>query len=213
MDFDDRLYAISDRRACRPLSLPEAWQAALEGGSRLLQLREKDLDDDALLSLAIVLRERCSRYGAKLFVNRRVEVAFRSGADGLHVGFDALDRILGWKREAGRPFGVGVSTHSRAEALEAEAAGADFVTLGPVFDTPSKRGMGEPLGIEVVAQAVADCRIPVFALGGITVDRLADLRRAGIRRVGAIRSVLAQADIEAAVRRLLYNLEREFDEG
>jgi thiamine-phosphate pyrophosphorylase len=109
----------------------------------------------------------------------------------------AARRILGPDRL------IGVSTHSADEAARAEADGADFAVLGPIYDTPSKRGYGPPIGIGTLEDACRRCRIPIFAIGGITPPRASEVRRAGAFGVAVISAVLAAEDIGDAVRRLV----------
>jgi thiamine-phosphate pyrophosphorylase len=97
---------------------------------------------------------------------------------------------------------IGVSTHSADETARAEADGADFAVLGPIYDTPSKRGYGPPIGIATLEDACRRCRIPVFAIGGITPPRAFEVRRAGAFGVAVISAVLGAEDVGDAVRRL-----------
>ncbi|RJO67055.1 MAG: thiamine phosphate synthase [Myxococcales bacterium] len=203
---DDLLYLITDRHACGADRLVVRVRQALEGGVRLVQLRERDLSDAELLRLAQPMRKICGEFEARLIVNRRLSVALAAGADGLHVGADQIPLLGDLRAIAQRPILIGVSTHSVAEAEAAERAGADFVTLGPVYETPSKAGMGEPLGPTEVGRGVKACRIPVFGLGGVSVDRLDEMKRAGIGRISVIRAVLAAADPAQAAADLLARL-------
>jgi thiamine-phosphate pyrophosphorylase len=201
-----RLYLITDRKAVPDNSLDERVKQALAGGVRLVQLREKDLPEAALLSLAGALRRACDEFGARLIINRNLDVALECGADGLHIGAADIDGISKIKQRSTKEFLVGVSTHSVAEALAAQMAGADFVTLGPVYFTPSKTGMGEPLGPEEVGRGAKQCRIPVFALGGVDETRLRELRLNGISHISMIRAVLCSANPSFAAARLLAGL-------
>lgn len=197
------LYLIGDRRAARAGDLVEVFAQAFAGGLRLAQLREKDLPDHELLPLARAILERAEPYGAKLLINRSFQVALESGAAGLHIGFKELSLIPALRAQTPPGFLIGVSTHSLAEALRAQKAGADFVTLGPAYATPSKAGMGEPLGPSAIAQAQEALTIPVFALGGVDEGRLSELRSLGIRRVALIRAVIAAEEPREATARLL----------
>lgn len=207
MPLVDRLYLITDRRCLPPGTLVERVARAIEGGVRLVQLREKDLDDAALLPLALIVRAVCTAGGARLIVNRNLPVALQCGADGLHIGMAELPHIAALRRQAGPDLLIGVSTHSPEEARDAQAAGADFVTLGPVFHTPSKAGMGEPLGPAEVARGLRMCSLPVFALGGVNAGCLAALQQEGIGRVAVIRAILAADDPGRAAAEFLSRLE------
>ena len=195
------LMVITDRRATGDRSLAAVIEAALEGGARVVQLREKDLDSGPLLTLARELRELTQRFGARLLVNDRIEVALAADADGVVLpasSFATADarRLLGPARWIGR------STHSAAEARRAAVEGADFALFGPVFATPAKAAFGAPQGLDRLADA-ARAAIPVYAVGGITSENAASCRAAGACGVAVIRDVMSAADPGAAVRSLI----------
>lgn len=202
------VYLISDRHAHPSLSLTEALRAAISGGVRMVQLREKDLDDDSFASLAHTLRKICSDGGARLIINRRLPLALEAQADGLHIGSDSIPDIPGIKAAGGADFLVGVSTHSVHEAEQAQKAGADFVTLGPAYPTPSKKGMGEALGAFELGRGARSCCIPVFALGGVRCDRIAELHQAGVKNLAMIRAILAAEDPAPAAVEIIERLEQ-----
>jgi len=207
VDFD--LYLITDRRQLPPgRSLPEAVAAALAGGVRSVQLREKDLSAAELYPLARELRALTDRHGARLLINDRVDVALAVGADGIHLGGHSLPvaaarQLLGPRRL------IGVSTHAVAEVSAAAAAGADFVTFGPVFFTPSKAPYGEPVGLERLREACHASPLPLFPLGGVSAERIPQLRAAGATRAACIGAVLGAADPESAAADLLRQLRAE----
>jgi thiamine-phosphate pyrophosphorylase len=164
-----------------------------------VQLREKDLSARELVELGGRLREITARERAALLINDRIDIAVACDADGVHLptsSFDVCDArtLLGPDRI------VGVSTHAPEQVVAAERAGADFVVFGPVFDTPSKRGYGPPLGLAALTLAVSAVAIPVLAIGGITADRVHEVRAAGAAGVAVIRAILAAEDPEAAAR-------------
>ncbi|MDP2689012.1 MAG: thiamine phosphate synthase [Deltaproteobacteria bacterium] len=202
------LYLITDRHiAARSGTLLAAVEKALEGGVRFVQLREKDLGGRELLRLARGLREMTSAFGARLMINDRADIAVLSDADGVHLGqksVSALDaRIL-----LGEGKLIGVSTHSLEEALAAEAEGADYITLGPVFHTPSKAAWGDPVGVGLLQKAVEKVSIPVYAIGGIREERLGGVLSAGAAGVAVISAILGQDDVKESAGRLLAALNR-----
>lgn len=171
----------------------------MEAGLRAVQLREKDLDPRALVTLAEELSASVREAGARLLINDRVDVALAGRADGVHLRSDSLPvavtrRILGGDRL------LGVSTHQVEEVIRAEGEGADFVVLGPVYETPSKRRYGAPLGLGPLERAAARCRIPIFAIGGITVPRVREVRRAGAYGVAVVSAILEADDVTGATR-------------
>jgi len=200
--IDFQFYLITDRRQLPTgRSLLQQVEAALQGGVRAVQLREKDLSAAELLPLAQALRTLTRNYAAKLLINDRIDVALAVEADGVHLGGHSLPpacarALLGPDRL------IGVSTHQIEEIAVAADAGADFVTFGPVFYTASKAAFGAPVGLDALRAACGTAPLPVFALGGITPDNLPQLRAAGCRHVAAIGAVLAAADATVAAQAL-----------
>lgn len=216
MPITERLYLVTDRHLCGgdEEELVRRVAAALAGvprGAMLVQLREKDLDDDALLRLANLLRPVTRDAGARLLVNGRVGVAVEAHADGVHQPDGALD--VDWARAAFGGAGlVGASTHSPEQAARAAKAGADLVLIGPVWDTPSKAGMGAPLGVEAVGAAREAAskvgRATLFAIGGIEgPERAAEAVRAGAAGVAVVRAVLGASEPGVAAAALLTAVE------
>jgi thiamine-phosphate pyrophosphorylase len=191
-----RLYLITDRHVVKSGDLVSACAAALSAappGAVALQLREKDLPARELYELARRLREICTRAGAPLIVNDRVDVAIAAAADGVHLPFDSIGvsmarKLLGAERL------IGVSSHSPPDVAGAAREGADFAVFGPVFDPLSKPAAGPAWGASGLGAACGAGSIPVFALGGMTAERTRDLfsssdpagRPAGVASIGAI---------------------------
>lgn len=202
-----RLYLITDRTRVPGGDLPSALAAPLSAGIRLVQLREKDLSARDLLALARAVKVRTDAAGAALLINDRADVAVAVGAAGVHLtsADPPVAEVRAW---LGRKALIGVSTHTPAEAAAAGRGGAGFVTFGPVYDTPSKRGMGTPVGVQKLAEAVRAAGVPVFALGGVDAARAAAARDAGAHGVAVIRAVLADPDPGGAATRFLGALER-----
>ncbi len=198
--IDFNLYLITDRKQTK-LPLPDAVRLALEGGVRAVQLREKDLPVRELLALARELRAVTSEFGAKLFINDRVDVAVAVGADGVHLGSQSMP--AGAVRAiAGDEMLIGVSCHSAEDAWDAETRGADFVTFGPVFQTPSKVRYGKPVGLEALDRASKKVQIPVFGLGGINQGNALRVLRSGAYGIAVISAIFAGDDIRQAANEL-----------
>ncbi len=194
-----RLYLVCDGRpAGRGPS--ELLPAAIAGGVDVVQLRDKTLGDEELLSLAREAREICERHGALFVVNDRPVVARDSGADGVHVGQD--DMPLAEVRElVGPDMLIGLSTHAPPEIEASDAALADYIGVGPVYATPTK--LGRPaVGLELVRYAAAHTPVPFFAIGGINVDNIDEVLAAGASRVCVLRAIAESADPELAAREL-----------
>ncbi len=166
-----------------------------------IQIREKDLEGSALASLVKRAMDATRGSGAKILVNDRLDVALASGADGVHVGEASLpvETVAEWRRSAGRgEFQIGVSCHSIEAARGAERGGADYIIFGPVFATPSKASFGPARGITRLREVCAGVRIPVLAIGGVTLENADSCMEAGAAGIAAIR--LFQETPNAAAR-------------
>jgi len=191
--IDFRLYLITDRKiSAKPL--PEAVRLALEGGVRAVQLREKDLPIRDLLALAQELRAMTREFGARLFINDRVDVAVSVEADGVHLGTESMPASAA-RKIAGNSMLIGVSTHTLDEALAAQAEGADFITYGPVFETPSKAKYGKPVGVKSIRIVKSEVKIPIIAIGGINSGNILPVMSAGADGVAMISAIMAADDI------------------
>ncbi len=178
MRVDFNLYLISDRKIIAPDAFWPKLRQALRGGLRAFQLREKDLCDKDLVAMAAKGRALTRRYGCKLFINGRFDIAKAVEADGVHLPENGMP-IQDVRRHAPRGFLIGKSTHSLASALRAQKDGADFITFGPVFETASKKKYGPPKGLEALQEVCTKTKIPVFALGGIDSANAAEVLQAG----------------------------------
>lgn len=175
--------------------------AAARAGVNLVQIREKDLPTRALAELVRGALAAVEGTAVRIVVNDRLDVALALGAHGVHLARTSLPARAA-RRIVPPGFLVGVSCHSLEQALEAEAARADYVLLGPIFPTPSKLRYGPPLGLEILRQVAARVRIPVLALGGITRERVKACCAAGAAGVAAIRMFQECASVEDLVNEL-----------
>ena len=199
--MDPSLYVILDRAAARGRELVEVLDAALAGGCRMVQLREKDWPSGRLLPVAERLRARCAAVGATFIVNDRVDLAVAIGADGVHVGQEDLPARAA--RPLLRPGMIlGVSTHSVAQARAAQADGADYVAVGSMFPTPSKTEF-ELVGPGLLRKLRAEIRVPLVGIGGITHANVSEVIAAGADGVAVISAVCAADDPRAAAERFL----------
>jgi thiamine-phosphate pyrophosphorylase len=191
--IDFNLYLITDRKQVRRSSLAEAIEAALKGGIKAVQLREKDLSGRELYETALELRSLTALYGAKLFINDRTDIALAVDADGVHLGGGSMP-VHAARRVLGGDKLIGVSCHDRAGALSAEENGADFITFGPVYHTPSKAPYGDPVGIAALKETAGLLRIPVFALGGVKKENVPEAIASGAHGIALISAVIAAED-------------------
>jgi len=199
---DFNIYLVTDRKMTGEALLFGAVERALEAGIRAVQLREKDLPVRELLALAWRMREITARHGAWMFVNDRLDVAMAVGADGVHLARTSMPPAAA-RKVAGDRFMIGVSTHSEEEVREAVDGGADFVTFGPVFETPSKKRYGSPIGVDELGRIVRMFHIPVFALGGIDESNIPEVKQAGVHGIALISAVLGARDAGRATERIV----------
>jgi thiamine-phosphate pyrophosphorylase len=205
--LDFKLYLITDRNQTAGRELPAVVADALTGGVRCVQLREKDLPSRQLFELAQRLRTLTREHGARLLINDRIDIAQAVGADGVHIGAGSLP-VAEVRRLLGPELLIGYSAHAVDEALLAECAGADFVTFGPVYATPSKLQYGQPLGGARLTEAARSLRIPVFALGGVNLSTISEVMATGCHGAALISGVLSAADPHRAAVYLLEKIEK-----
>lgn len=203
------LYLITDRRLAKNgiVSACEEVLAAAGADARriAIQLREKDLPGRELLALAKDLRRITRAHGAKLLVNDRIDVALACDADGVHLPVESFS-VRDARELLGKSKLIGCSTHSIAEVEAANRAGANFVAFGPVFAPISKRPYGPATGIDALRDVCDVSDIPVYALGGITIDRIVELADCEIAGVATIGAILGASSPGAAACELLRSL-------
>jgi len=188
-----KLYVIvgTAHTASRPVL--DVVREAIRGGAGIIQLREKELPARAFYELAQALRELTREAGVPLIINDRVDVAAAVGADGVHLGQEDLPMAAA-RRLLGERAIIGVSTHSVAEAVAAEQAGADYIGVGPVFSTPTKPEL-EPKGVALLREVLPAVHLPVVAIGGITPENVAAVVAAGVNRVAVVSAVAGAPDV------------------
>ena len=180
------LYLITDRSQTGSLRLIDVVDEALKGGVRGVQLREKDLSSRELYELAYDLRKLTAKYDAKLLINDRVDIALAVEADGVHLGLNSLP-IHRVRRLIGPDRLIGLSCHNQVNAIMAQENGADFITFGPVYYTPSKANYGKPVGVDRLEIVSHLLEIPVFALGGIKRNNINEVIAAGAAGISLCR--------------------------
>ena len=196
-----RILLVTDRNQIGDRSLPAVLQEAFSGGITAVQIRERDLSTRDLTTLARDIKTRTQGHGVQLILNDRIDLALALDLDGVHLRADSLPASVA-RQLLGPHRLIGVSTHSLADVQHANEEGADYVVFGPIFPTPSKRAFGPPLGLDALAAACAASRAPVFAIGGITRERIEPLRRRGAAGVAVIGALLSRHDVAAAAREL-----------
>lgn len=199
MNFNKRmllLYAITDRRWTGKKSLYEQIEDALKGGVTIVQLREKDLPQDEFIREASKIKQLCHKYNVPLIINDDVDVAIKSGADGVHVGIKDAP-VCEIRKRFGNNFIIGATCKTVAQAIEAEKSGADYMGVGAVFPSPTKKD-----AIRITKEELIDIcssvSIPAVAIGGITIDNLSEIKGTGVAGVAVISAIFAAEDIEIA---------------
>ena len=195
-----RLYAVTDRSWLRGQTLLEQVEQTLIGGATLVQLREKELDEETFLREAVELAKLCHRYGVPLLINDNVDIARRSGADGVHVGQDDME-AASVRSILGSDMIVGVTAKTVEQALRAQEAGADYLGSGAVFGSATKLN-AKPMTKERLKSICNAVSIPVVAIGGINRNNILELAGTDISGAAVVSGIFAESDIEAACRHL-----------
>jgi len=200
LKLDFNLYLVTDPQ----FDHMKGAKAAIAGGVKIIQLRDKGGDKKEYLALAKKMRALTKKTGVTFIVNDYVDIAKEVGADGVHVGQDDLKKttVKKIRQVLGNDKIIGVTTRDLEQAKKAEKDGADYVSLGPIFATPSKPGV-EPRGVKKLAQVVKSLGIPVVAIGGINQGNVKEILAAGCSRFAVIRAVLKQKNAVLASQRLL----------
>ena len=206
-----RLYAVTDRAwAADEEDFFHQIEAAVRGGAAIVQLREKRLEEDAFLAEARRFAALCRELGAVSIINDRPDIALAAGADGVHVGQD--DLAAGRARALLGPGKLlGVSAHSRTEALRARAAGADYLGVGAAFATGTKAD-ARPISRETIRAVTAAVDIPAVAIGGVSRENILELRGLGLAGVAVVSGIFGQKHPEAADRELRALVEQLYSE-
>lgn len=197
---DVDLYLVTCRELSAGRTDLEVVEAALRGGARIVQYREKNLADGERFRRAGELRRVTEKAGALLIINDRIDIALAVGADGVHLGRNDLP--VATARRLAPGLLVGASTHSLDDALESQEAGADYVNIGPIFPTATKEGLQEFLGPAAVAEIAPRLEIPFTVMGGIKAGNMHEVLSRGARRIAVVTAVTEAPDIEGEVRRL-----------
>ena len=200
--LSSRLIVVTDRHQTNGRPLVPLLQLVLAAAGPAIQIREHDLSAGELVALvgevqAVTAPRRC-----QLLINDRIDVALAREGVGVHLRSNSLPvpiarQLLGAERL------LGISVHSVEEAMQAESQGADYIILGPIYETPSKQSFGPPLGIHTLEKACRLVRTPIVGIGGVTKARVSEMLDAGAFGVAVIRAILGAADVESATRELI----------
>lgn len=198
--FDCRLYLVTDRELVGGKDFYHSIEEGLRGGVTLLQLREKDISTREFYDVAVKVKDIAVRFGIPLIINDRLDIALAIDADGLHIGQDDMPLVTA-RRLMGTEKIIGVSTFTVAESLLAEQEGADYLGVGAVFPTGSKRD-ARHVTLPELAAIKQSVSVPVVAIGGIQAANARQVMAAGIDGISVISAILAQADVRRAAQTL-----------
>jgi len=201
-----RLYLITDRRLSRGRSEVEVVKRALSGGVDMVQYREKHLPDDEFKQTATELLKVTRRNDIPLVINDRVEIAAEIDADGVHVGQEDLDCEKAREMLGGDKI-IGVSASNVEQATKAIEAGADYLGLGPIYQTDTKE-IGYPRGINLIKEVRAQSPIPIFVIGGINLENVGAVLSAGASGVAVISAIVSADQIASTCRQFVAEIQK-----
>jgi len=201
VEYKYPLYLVTDEKACKGKDFYESVEASIRGGAKIVQLREKNMDTRDFFNRALKLKEICHKHGVDFVINDRLDIAIAVDADGVHLGqsdmpIEKAKEILGHKKI------VGISAKNMEEALEAQKYGADYIGVGAIFATDTKKDSGL-IDLETLKDMTDQINIPVLAIGGIGLGKLGYLKDTGIDGICVISDILGSDDPEKRTRELL----------
>lgn len=201
VEYKYPLYLVTDEKACKGKDFYESVEASIRGGAKIVQLREKNMDTRDFFKRALKLKEICHKHGVDFVINDRLDIAIAVDADGVHLGqsdmpIQKAKEILGHKKI------IGISAKNMEEALEAQKYGADYIGVGAIFATDTKKDSGH-IDLETLKDMTNQINIPVLAIGGIGLGKLGYLKDTGIDGICVISDILGSDDPEKRTRKLL----------
>ncbi|WP_314118152.1 hydroxyethylthiazole kinase [Peptostreptococcus stomatis] len=201
VEYKYPLYLVTDEKACKGKDFYESVEASIRGGAKIVQLREKNMDTRDFFKRALKLKEICHKHGVDFVINDRLDIAMAVDADGVHLGqsdmpIEKAKEILGHKKI------IGISAKNMEEALEAQKYGADYIGVGAIFATDTKKDSGL-IDLETLKDMTNQINIPVLAIGGIGLGKLGYLKDTGIDGICVISDILGSDNPEKRTRELL----------
>ena len=198
------LYFVTGREFSKGRSNETVAAAALRGGVKIIQYREKNLALKAQLKTAKNLRELTKEHQALLIINDHLDLAKACGADGVHLGQEDMDLVEA-KQKAPELI-IGLSCHNQKQALRAQTEGANYVNLGPIFPTQTKKTKTPPVGNELIEWGRLHLTLPFTVMGGINRLNIATVVKAGASKIAVVSALTTAADVEAEARHLIANI-------
>lgn len=201
--MDRGLYIVTDEQLVQGCSHIQITRESLAGGAKIIQLRDKRRSGAELLIIAKEMKSLCSRFAALFIVNDRLDIALLSGADGVHLGQDDIP-ISEARKIAPRPFIIGISVGTVEEAIQADKGGADYLGVGPVYPTGTKKDAGPVVGPLLIRQIREKVDLPIVAIGGINLSNTREVFEAGADSVAVISAVICSPDIAETSRKFVH---------
>ncbi|MEL7596798.1 MAG: thiamine phosphate synthase [Clostridiaceae bacterium] len=207
MNIDYSLYLITDRDIIKDRCLKECVEEAIKGGVTIVQIREKDASTREFYNIAREVKEVTDKYNIPLIINDRLDIALAVDAAGVHLGqsdmsIEVARKILGEEKT------IGISAGNLEEALEAEKSGADYLGIGAIFYTGTKKDIDEPIGLEGLKEIINKIKIPSVAIGGINKDNTEDVIKTGVNGISVISAILGYEDTKKASEELFSKLSK-----
>lgn len=194
------LYAVTDRSWVGKHTLYEQLEDALKGGVTIVQLREKNLAQGEFVAEAVQIKELCRRYSVPLIINDNVDVALKSGADGVHVGIEDAP-VAQIRKKVGNDFIIGATAKTVEQAKTAETAGADYLGVGAVFPSPTKKNAIR-ITTEQLKEICSSVSIPAVAIGGINLNNVSEMKGSGMDGIAVVSAIFSAEDIKTAAAEL-----------
>ena len=204
------IYLLTDPNLSSGRTHEEVVRESIAGGAKIIQLRDKIATTRKLIEIGEKLREITLKAGVIFIVNDRVDIALSVDADGVHLGED--DMPIAYARKIlGEGKIIGISVDNVEKAKIAEAEGADYIALGPIFSTKKKINAGEPVGVEEIKKVKSIVRLPVIAIGGINLQNIQLVAMAGADSVAVISAVVGAPDIRRAMKELVEKMGKYYN--
>ena len=200
-NVDYTLYLVTDRDVLRGRDLIKCIEESILGGVTLVQLREKNVTSREFYEIAIKVKEVTSRYNIPLIINDRLDIALAIDADGLHIGQKYLPASVA-RKILGKDKILGVSAATLQESLKAEKDGADYLGVGAVFSTSTKKDTRD-VSYETLSSITSSVNIPVVAIGGINEKNVTKLKESNIDGIAVISCILGKEDVKGAAEKML----------
>ncbi|MFC0903647.1 thiamine phosphate synthase [Clostridium sp. MT-14] len=202
MEIDYSLYLVTDRSFLKNIDLSKAVEDAISGGVTLVQLREKNISTREFYKLALKIKEVTDYYKVPFIINDRLDIAQAVDADGVHLGQSDMPLVAA-RKILGRDKIIGISAGTVEEAVDAQKNSADYIGIGAIFFTGTKKDIDTPIGIEGLRKIYNSISIPAVAIGGINEQNFKDVLSTGVDGISVISAILGKNDIKAAAKALL----------